>query len=170
MRMNSVVKKIVCGCVLFLMFAMLNGCSTSSSTRPLSGQSGKEDELSPVSTMVESYGDIELPVEMVLDSDKSMAMRTDSFQGVIHVYRGRVQLASLRDYLIASMRNHKWKLAGEASYQYSMLAFTKPNKTCMVVLSEDAGGVLGKTQANLYVTVDVAAAGRINPFGEPIKQ
>jgi len=167
MQMNSVVKKIGCGCALLLMLSMLSGCSTG---RPTTTQPIKDDELSPVSTMVESYGDIELPIEMVLDPDKSMAMRTDSFQGGIHVYRGRVQLSSLRDYLIASMRNHKWKLAGEASYQNSMLVFSKPNRMCMVVLSEDSTGFLGKTQANLYVTVDVAAAGRLNPFGEPIKQ
>jgi hypothetical protein len=164
MKINSTVKKISCACALFLMLNTLTGCASS---RPSSSQPIKEDELTPVSTMVESYGDIELPVEMEFEPNGSMAMRTDSFQGGIHVYKGRVQLASLRDYLIASMRNHKWKLVGEASYHNVMLAFTKPNRTCMVVLSEDAG-FLGKTQANLYITVDVAAAGRLNPFGEPI--
>jgi hypothetical protein len=167
MQMNSVVKKIGCGCALFLVLSVLSGCSTGRST---TAQPIKEDELSPVSTMVESYGDIELPIEMVLDPELSMAMRTDSFQGGIHVYSGRVQIGSLRDYLIAAMRNHKWKLVGEASYKNAMLAFTKPNRTCMVILSEDSAGILGKTQANLYVTVDVAAAGRLNPFGEPIAQ
>lgn len=167
MQMNAVVKKVGYGCVLLLMFNLLSGCASS---RPSSPQPVNEDGLNPVSTMVESYGDIELPVEMVLDQDKSMAMRTESFQGGIHIYRGRVQVASLREYLIASMRNHKWKLAGEASYDNSMLAFTKPNKTCMIVLSEDATGFLGKTQANLYVTVDMAGAGHVNAFGEPVKQ
>lgn len=167
MQMNSAVKKWACGCAMLLMLNVFSGCSSS---RPESTQSVKEEELSPVSTMVESYGDIELPIEMVLDPAQSMAMRTDSFQGGIHVYRGRVQIGSLRDYIIASMRNHKWKLVGEASYKNAMLAFTKPNRTCMVVLSEDAISYLGKTQANLYVTVDLIAAGRINPFGEPIPQ
>jgi hypothetical protein len=165
--MNSVVTKAGCGCALILMLSLLSGCASGghSTAQPI-----KQDELSPVSTMVESYGDIELPIEMVLEMDTSMAMRTDSFQGGIHVYRGRVAVGSLRDYVIASMRNHKWKLAGEASYKNVMLAFTKPNRTCMVVLSEDSTGVLGKTQANLYVTVDLATAGRVNPFGEPIAQ
>jgi hypothetical protein len=164
MRMNSMMKKIGCGCALIL---MLSSCSSGrhTTTQPI-----KEDELTPVSTMVESYGDIELPIEMVLEPEESMAMRTDSFQGGIHVYRGRVEIGSLRDYLIAAMRNHKWKMVGEASYQNVMLAFTKPNRTCMVILAEDSTGILGKTQANLYVTVDVAAAGRLNPFGEPITQ
>jgi hypothetical protein len=106
---------------------------------------------------------------MELDAKKSMALRTDSFKGGISVYKGRVQISSLREYIIASMRNNKWKLVGEASYDSVMLAFTKPNKTCMVVLSESAAGSLGKTQANFYVTVDVAASSRLNPFGEPIQ-
>jgi len=168
MKMNSMTKKIGCGCALLLMLTLSSGCSSSSGSGRSTAGPIKDDELNPVSTMVESYGDIELPVEMVLEPDKSMGLRTDSFQGGIHVYRGRVQVGSLRDYMIASMRNHKWKLAGEASYHNVMLAFTKPNKTCMVVLSEDAAGVLGKTQANLYITVDVAPGGRLNPFGEPL--
>lgn len=167
MQVKSAVKKWACGCALLVVLNMVSGCSSS---RPTSTQSMGENELSPVSTMVESYGDIELPIEMVLEPAQSMAMRTDSFQGGIHVYRGRVQIGSLRDYIIASMRNHKWKLVGEASYKNAMIAFTKPNRTCMVVLSEDGIGPMGKTQANLYVTVDLLAAGRLNPFGEPIKQ
>jgi hypothetical protein len=155
--------------VILLALVSLTACAGSQSTTS-SGQSVSESEMSQVSTMVESYGDIELPLEMVLDEDNSMAMRSDSFQGGIHVYRGRVQIASLKDYIIAAMRNHKWKLVGEASYKNVMLAFTKPNKTCMVVLSEDASSLFGKTQANLYVTVDVAAAGRLNPFGEPVNK
>ena len=93
-------------------------------------------------------------------------MRTDSFQGGIHSNSGRVQINSLRDYIIVSMRNNKWRLVGEASYKNVMLAFKKPNKTCMFVLSES----LGKTQANLYVTVDVAAENKLNPFGGSINQ
>jgi len=166
MRKNSVSKSIRCFCVLCMSIGLLTGCATQKGVQspPIS-----DDSLAPVASMVESYGDIELPLEMVLDNKDSMAMRTDSFQGGIHVYRGRVDVSSLKDYVIASMRNHKWKLVGEASYQNVMLAFTKPNKTCMVVLS-DSKSSLGKTQANFYVTVDVAAANRLNPFGEPVTQ
>lgn len=168
MQIKSYCKKLGYTCCVLLLAGALGGCANKSSDQ--SGESMGSNELAPVTTVVESYGDIELPIEMVLDAKNSMAMRTDSFQGGIHVYKGRVQVASLRDYIIASMRNNKWKLVGEASYNNVMLAFTKPNKTCMVVLSESSAGSLGKTQANFYVTVDVAAASRLNPFGEPIQQ
>jgi len=167
MQIESYCKKIGYGCCILLLAGSLAGCG-SKSGQP--SDSMTDSDLAPVATVVESYGDIELPIEMVLDGKASMAMRTDSFQGGIHVYKGRVQVNSLRDYVIASMRNNKWKLVGEASYNNVILAFTKPNKTCMVVLSESSAGSLGKTQANFYVTVDVAAASRLNPFGEPIQQ
>ena len=170
MQMKSIGKKIGGFCGVILLTGLMTGCmnglvgGTGSSVPP------PNDELAPVTTMVESYGDIELPIEMTLLSDKSIAMRTDSFQGGIHSYSGRVQIGSLKDYILASMRNNKWKLVGEASYKNVMLAFTKPNRTCMVVLSEGISGALGKTQADFYVTVDVAAAKQLSQFGGPIKQ
>jgi len=172
MQMKSVVKKVGGVCGVILLMVLMTGCTNgmmggSGSNRPPAG-----DELDPVTTMVESYGDIELPLEMTLLTDKSIAMRTDSFQGGIHSYSGRVQIGSLKDYILASMRNNKWKLVGEATYKNVMLAFTKPNKTCMVVLSEGVTGGLGKTQADFYVTVDLVAINQANAntYGAPVKQ
>lgn len=145
--------------------ALVTGCSSgmfsnqSSAPKPIDG-------LDPVATMVESYSDIELPLEMTFEDEKSMSLRTDTFQGGIYYYSGRVQIASLKDYIISSMRNNKWQLRGEAAHKKAMLAFTKPNKTCMVVLSEEGfNEALGKTAAIFYVTVDSATAMQSNPFG-----
>jgi len=170
MRLNIVFGFVVRCCLLLLIAGGFSSCSMGGNSKTVDTPAVSESELAPVTTMVESYGDIELPIEMTLQSKKSMAMRTDSFKGGIHVFTGNVQISSLRDYIVASMRNHKWKMVGEASYNNVMLAFVKPNKTCMVVLSEGSAGSFSKTQANFYVTVDVAAVNRLNPFGEPIKQ
>lgn len=173
MQMKSFGKRVAGVCGLLLVMFLMTGCM--STVNNMFGRSGtatppENAGLEAVTTMVESYGDIELPMEMKLDSSKSIAMRTDSFQGGIHAYSGRVQIGSLREYVLASMRNQKWKLVGEASYKNVMLAFTKPNKTCMVVLSESVGGALGKTEAVFYVTVDVAAANQLAPFGAGVNQ
>jgi hypothetical protein len=169
MMIQSVTKKVVKICGAILLMGLMSGCMNGMMGRTGSNGSQTSDELAPVTTMVESYGDIELPLEMTLLSDKSIAMRTDSFQGGIHSYSGRVQIGSLKDYIIASMRNNKWKLVGEASYKNVMLAFTKPNRTCMVVLSEGVSAGF-KTQADFYVTVDVAAMNQLNKFGAPANQ
>jgi hypothetical protein len=166
MQMKSVMKNIAGVFGVMLLVGFLNGCTsgifggTDSSVQPPA-----DDGLASVSTMVAGYGDIELPIEMTLSPEKSIALRTDSFQGGIHSYSGRVQIGSLKDYILASMRNNKWKLVGEASYKNVMMAFTKPNKTCMVVLTEGLGGGFGKTEAVFYVTIDVAASNRLTPFG-----
>lgn len=166
MQKTSVVKNVGKFCGFVLLMFLMTGCVTGKTSETDSSMPLTSGDLAPVATMVESYGDIELPIEMTLSQDKSIAMRTDSFQGGIHSYSGRVQINSLRDYIIVSMRNNKWKLVGEASYKNVMLAFSKTNKTCMIVLSES----LGKTKANLYVTVDVSAENQLNSFGGSINQ
>lgn len=138
----------------------LSSCSKSSALPPA--------ELAPLSNSVGNFEDIELPVEMVWDSAKSMAIKTDSFRGGILQYSGKVEINSLKDFIIASMKNHQWKHVGEASSEEVMIAFIKPNKTCMVALREGFGGSIGKTYLTMYITVDVAASRRLNPFGEPV--
>jgi hypothetical protein len=170
MQMKSVGKKVGKFCGAMLLMGLITGCSSGIFGGTGSSMPPASEGLDQVTTMVESYGDIELPLEMTLVVDKSIAMRTDSFQGGIHSYSGRVQIGSLKDYIIASMRNNKWKMVGEATYKNVMLAFTKPNKTCMVVLSESVAGALGKTQADFYVTVDVAAMNRTGSLAPPINQ
>jgi hypothetical protein len=155
---------------LLVLLAILSGCTNSMMGGTGSSMPQGNDGLSSVTTMVESYGDIELPLEMTLLANKSIGMRTDSFQGGIHSYSGRVQIGSLKDYILTSMRNNKWKLVGEASYKNTMLAFIKPNKTCMVVLSEGVGGTFGKTEADFYVTIDLTAANQNKAFGVPTNQ
>ena len=156
--------------VLLVLLGMLGGCSSSMMGGGASSTPAVGDGLDSVTTLVESYGDIELPLEMTLSPEKSIAMRTDSFQGGIHSYSGRVQIGSLKDYILTSMRNNKWKMVGEASYKNTMLAFIKPNKTCMVVLSEGLGGTFGKTEAVFYVTIDLTAARQNKAFGAPATQ
>ncbi len=162
--LSAAKKTVVAGCLLLLAGGTV-GCMSKGGVLGTFGSAGAGEDIA-VTNQVQNYGDISLPMEMKLVPEGTMALDTDSFKGGIHQYRGRVDLDSLRDYIIASMRNSKWKLAGEARYNYVMLAFTKPNKNCMVVLKP---GALGYTIVNYYVTVDVAAANSLNPFGEPLQ-
>jgi hypothetical protein len=149
--------------MIFIACALLlfSGCAT----KPTSSQV----DLPIVSATVDFNSDIELPSDMKLDRDESMAIKTDSFRGGILHYSGRVEINSLKDFILTSMQNHKWKLAGEASYKNILLAFTKPAKTCMIVISEGFGGSLGSTHVTLYITNDTTASKGLNPFGESVK-
>lgn len=153
--------------IALLMLLFLSGCMGKSNS--MSGEDyAAPNDYGTISATVADFKDIELPIDMTWDSDKSMAIKTDSFKGGILSYSGRVEIHSLKNFIISSMENNKWKLVGEVQSKGFLLAFTKPNKTCMVEITEGFGGKYGSTTATLYVTVDVAAAGRLNPFGEPI--
>jgi len=143
---------------------MTTGC-TSKNPPPDAGGS-----VGPLPSSVANYDDIEIPPEMKMDTKKSMSITTESFRGGMLSFTGSIEITSLRDYIITTMKNNNWRHVGEASYDNVLLAFTKPNKTCMVVLEEGFGGKLGKTYLEMYITVDVAASSSLNPFGEPVKQ
>jgi len=107
--------------------------------------------LPQISNFADDIKDITLPTELAWDRKNSMVIKTESFRGGIFTYKGRVEMMSLKDYMVASMQDNKWRLVGETASKDIMLAFVKPNKTCMMVISE---GVLGKTDLKLYVAID----------------
>jgi len=164
MEQNGKMKYLVHFIFFMGIMIMLSGCSGSL----FSGSESNATiaDVPPISKGIQDYPDIELPSDMELVSEKSIAIRTDSFKGGIMNYSGRIEIQSLKNFIIGSMNRNRWKLVGEASSKEIMLAFTKPNKTCMVVVKEDFAGSLGKTHVFLYVTADLAAAKRLNPFGE----
>jgi hypothetical protein len=145
---------------LFVMFLVMSSCSTMSSDGGMGTPA--------VANSIEGHNDIVLPTDMEWDSKESMAIKTDSFNGGIYHYSGRVDVNSLKAFVIASMVNNKWKQVGEASSKNIVLAFIKPNKTCMVTISEGFGWGFGYTHIDLYVTHGLAAAKGLNPFGEPV--
>ncbi|MGD9949548.1 MAG: hypothetical protein AB7U29_13875 [Desulfobulbus sp.] len=107
--------------------------------------------LPQLSNFADDIKDITLPVELVWDRKDSMVIKTESFRGGIFSYKGRAEVMSLKDYMVASMKDNKWRLVGETASKNIMLAFVKPNKTCMMVISE---GMFSKTDLKLYVAID----------------
>ncbi len=116
------------------------------------------ENLPPLSNFVGEYRDIELPIDMKYNHKKSMVVRTDSFTGGVLYFSGRVERGSLKNFILSSMEKNKWKRAGEVSSESTLLAFTKPNKSCTVVIEEGLGGSLGLTYVAMYVAEDVTAS------------
>ncbi len=145
----------------------LSGC-TGNKTVVASAPGESPDSLPPVPGFAGDIHDIVLPTELEWDRKSSMGIKTESFRGGVYVYEGKVAVMSLKDYMVQSMQDNKWKQVGETSSKDIMLAFVKPNKTCMMVISE--GGPLSKTKLTFYVTIDETAATSLNPFGEAVTQ
>jgi len=152
-----------------LMVAMAAALLTTVACAPANNQATADGMPPSAGVMAANFKDIEMPVDMKWDTGDSITVNTTSFQGGIVKYNGRVEINSLRDFLLSSMANNKWKLVGDTQYSNKIiLVFTKPARTCLVILEEGFGGVLGTTYATLYVTSDLAVAARTNPFGEPV--
>ena len=114
------------------------------------------------------FSDILIPSEFDWDREKSMIVRTESFAGGVLQYTGRVDISSSADFFSNNMPRNGWKLAGSTRYKNVLLAFTKPNKTCTIVLSENK--LLMRTEIAIYVTEDTSAGSAggsksANPFG-----
>ena len=151
---------------LMLVSLLLTGCAN----KPLTQQETVEPVdagLPPVSGFADDIQDIVLPVDLEWNRKKSMTIKTESFRGGVWHYSGNVEAISLKDFMTSSMQDNKWKLVGEAASQDIMLAFVKPNKTCMMVIAESN---FGKLELTLYVTIDKTAAAGLNPFGEAVAQ
>jgi hypothetical protein len=145
--------------VLFALLLSLSGCVVP-------GSSMRNDfyGLPPIPNFADDIHDIMMPAEMEWDRTKSMAIKTESFHGGVWHYTGKVEAMSLKDFMLSSMQDAKWKLVGEAASTDIMFAFVKPHKTCMMIISDDDFGKAGLT---LYVTIDKSAFVKLNPFGEP---
>jgi len=154
--------------VFFLMIlatlVLSSGCVNSIGKTQISSD---ESALPPVSGFADDIQDIVLPTDMDWKRGKSMTIKTESFRGGVWYYTGRVDVVSLKDFMTNSMKDNKWKLVGEATSKDVMLAFVKPNKTCMMVIADDA---FGRTSLTLYVAIDKTAATAMNPFGEAVSQ
>ena len=158
-------KRIGIKMVAFLFMASLlisGGCATNKSSK-MDNVSG----LPEVSSFADDIRDISVPSELEWDRKRSMSIKTESFRGGIWVYKGRAEVLSLKDYMLGSMKDNKWKLVGETTSKDIMLAFTKPSQTCIIVISD---GLMGKTEMTLYISIDKTAASGMNPFGEAVNQ
>lgn len=145
---------------------LLSGCADNSFF-PKSSMPTPDSALPPVSGFADDIQDIIIPADMEWNRDQSMTIKTESFRGGLWKYSGRLEIVSVKDFMISSMQDNKWKLVGEAASKEIMLAFVKPNKTCMMVLSDT---LLGKSELTLYVTIDKTASASLNPFGEAVSQ
>lgn len=160
MKKNNGMKWFVFLGVLLLLFS--TGCASNRNV-----VSSDVAGLPQVSNFADDIKDITLPNELVWDRKNSMVIKTESFRGGIFLYKGKAEVMSLKDYMVASMKDNKWRLVGETASKDIMLAFVKPNKTCMVVIGE---GYFGKTELRLYVAIDKTGGANPNAFTDPLSQ
>jgi len=147
---------------LVVILLLLTGCATKNLRSP--NQEGT-DETAPknVPYYANDYNDIMVPNELSWDREGSMSIKTESYAGGVLKFMGRVEVNSLADFFVNTMAKNKWKLVGSAKYENILLAFTKPNKTAMVMFYE--ADLRRKTSVYIYITDDISARQGYNSFG-----
>ena len=111
-----------------------------------------EDDMGVQPFYPSNFKDIQIPGELKWDREKSMSIKTASFAGGILCFTGRVEIASLTDFFVSNMKKDGWKLVGSINYESVLLAFTKPNQTCMIKINESSF----KTETYIYITEDIS--------------
>ncbi len=124
---------------------MHSGTGTTGSTPAAKDSTAQNAPYFPT-----SFNDFEVPGELKLDSKHTMFINTSSFTGGVIALEGRVEMASLADFFVNSMQKNNWRLIGEVRYNNTLLAFTKPNKNCMISIYTDSFGY--DTKVTVYIS------------------
>jgi hypothetical protein len=137
-----------------IIFLVLTGCAAlnkgpASSSEP-ARTSHENEPYFPT-----SFGDFEVPGELRLEAKKTLFIKTASFNGGTINFSGQVDVGSLTDFFVNSMQKNGWRISGEIRSSNVLLAFSKPNKSCMITIHDGEFGT--RTQVYVYITEDVTS-------------
>lgn len=82
------------------------------------------------------FPDIPIPSELDLQSKDSYVFQSGAIKTGILTLRGRVEVGSLINFFTMAMQRENWKAKGQFRYTRSALIFEKPDKTCVILISE----------------------------------
>ena len=154
MNRKSFKKNALLVVMLLTTLFFINGC-----TGLTGGDSGAEDghaqDNSTAPVTFEPYypadfRDLLIPGELEWNREKSFTITTDSFNGGILNFNGRVEVTSLMEFFVNGMKNDGWTNVGSIKSKNVLLAFTKDSSSCMIRINE--GGPIGKTDVQVYIS------------------
>ncbi|ADH85262.1 hypothetical protein [Desulfurivibrio alkaliphilus] len=139
---------------IFLLF-LLAGCTQHQNAGPEDREKREAvQERRPDPYTPSGFRDLLIPAELTWLREKSMVVHTDSYAGGVLHFSGRVDVNSLTDFFTTTMRRNNWQLVGSVKYQDVMLAFTKPHKTCTIIINDR--GLGRATEVQVYITDDLS--------------
>jgi hypothetical protein len=82
------------------------------------------------------FDDIQVPVSMKLNKDKSMLFRAGTLKAGMLFFSDNLEVESLVNFFVDSMSRDNWTLKSSFKYPRVMLFFAKQSKTCVVQVTE----------------------------------
>ena len=154
MNRKSFAKHVSISVLLLMAIFVINGC-TALGTGNSDSADGHSPENASTAVTFEPYypadfRDLLIPGELEWNREKSFTITTDSFNGGILNFNGRVEVTSLMEFFVNGMKNDGWTSVGSIKSKNVLLAFTKDDSTCMIRIDE--GGPIGKTDVQIYIS------------------
>ena len=141
--------------VLFLVMILSMvwmGCSTTVKERR--GEPAKGEESGKYRAKYYHFEDVLVPAELKYKQKKSFVYETPQFKaGVLHFSKWWLDFESLIDFFTYHMEKDNWKLVNSFKGKESILNFSKPDKSCLIKITE-----------KWYGTTEVEI--RVGPLGE----
>ncbi len=92
--------------------------------------------------------DVRVPSELNYDGDESIVYETPKFKaGVMRFSKWRLDVPSLIDFFMDHMVQDKWTFVNAFRGKEAYLSFSKPDKTCMIRITETWTGTVKVTIA-----------------------
>ncbi len=141
MNSNVFGRKSVIALLLVVCFmGMWMGCSTTVKERQ-QGQpvTGPTPEANAEWEGMGKYylDDVRVPSELNYKPDESMVYETAKFKaGVLRFSKWRLDAQSLIDFFTYNMEKDNWKFVNMFKGKETQLSFTKPDKTCIIRITE----------------------------------
>ncbi len=137
------------GIFALLLTLLLSGCANFGSFGGSDSQQGYADSSQPY--YPPDFREVLIPDGLEMNRENSMYVKTSSFNGGVLSFDGRIDVISLSDFFEGSMPKNGWKLVGVVKAKNYLLIFTKPEKTCMITISENKLNF--KTVVNIYIAL-----------------
>jgi hypothetical protein len=100
------------------------------------------------------FDDVLIPDGLTLDRNESMYIKSESFNGGILNYQGRLEVNSMTEFFENTMPEKGWTLSGSVKSANSLLIFTKHEKTCMISITESKLSM--NTEVYIYISENLA--------------
>ncbi len=107
--------------------------------------------VEPLATYYYDFNDILIPKEMILDSHKSLLFETPQIKAGLLCFSGRFNAVSLFNFFRSNMINDGWHERSYFKYGRFIIVFEKPNKDCIMSISEDGRN----TDLEIWITPHV---------------
>ena len=152
MNSNIAGRKSVIALVLVICFmGMWMGCTTTVKERqqgqPVTGSTPEPNSEWEGAGKV-YLDDVRVPSELNYDADETIVYETPKFKaGVMRFSKWRLDVPSLIDFFMYNMPKDKWTFVNAFRGKEAYLSFSKPDKTCIIRITETWTGTVKVTIA-----------------------